>query len=142
MTQEIKHKDWCIGGNKGPCNCGAVMTTQDINRAFHEAAGKCWHAPALNFRGYCHKCGKTITKDKITGNIIRPDYRDDPRLVIEVMMERKDWIKFLQYITNHCLSGYAAINNFTRDLIMDRTGKLRDLALEWINKQKGKSDEK
>ena len=121
--------------------------TQEINRAFHEAAGKCWHKRDWDRVGEildtcvkslpCKKCGVEISM-----NYIDPNYADDPRLVIEVMMERKDWIKFLQYITNHCLSGYAAINNFTRDLIMDRTGKLRDLALEWINKQKGKSDEK
>ena len=104
-----------------------------INKEFHELLGRCWHEKDDVQYWKCKKCGGGMSL------VIYPNYADDPRLVIEVMMERKDWIKFLQYITNHCLSGYAAINNFTRDLITDRTGKLRDLALEWI-KQKGKSD--
>ena len=110
--------------------------TQEINKAFHEAAGKCWHAPALNFRGYCHKCGKTITKDKITGNIIRPNYADDPRLVIEVMRERGDFDEFID-IGIQSQKWFEADDWI--DLFMDRTGKLAKLATEWLNQQKGKS---
>ena len=113
--------------------------TRGINIAFHEAAGKCWHAPALNFRGYCHKCGKTITKDKITGNIIRPNYADDPRLVIEVMREREDWPEFFRHMLS--LPPYKAnLYDKTRLMLsyfMDRTGKLANLGTEWLN-QKGK----
>ncbi len=25
MGKKMKHKDWCIGGEKGPCNCGEKM---------------------------------------------------------------------------------------------------------------------
>ena len=116
------------------------MEAQEINRRLHEALGKCWHETerryvAGDIKSVCKKCnayGFPILQSN-------PNYCADPRLVIEAMIGRRDWIKFLKHITNHCMSGYASINNFTRDRIMDRTGKLAVLATEWINKQKGKS---
>jgi len=28
----VRHKDWCIGGEKGPCNCGVVNYTVGIDK--------------------------------------------------------------------------------------------------------------
>lgn len=106
--------------------------TQEINKAFHEAAGKCWHQGDSGLP-FCRKCGEWYPA--IT------DYSADPRLVIEVMREREDWDEFADTYFIPAITGDGKrMFYISEHLIMDRTGKLRDLALEWINKQKGKSD--
>lgn len=109
--------------------------TQEINRRLHEALGKCWHEPASNFRCYCHKCGKTIPRDGVTGNIIRPDYCTDPRLVIEAMMEKWIWDKFAGSL---CERNKRQVGNYniSLDLIMDKTGKIAKLAIDWLEGRK------
>ena len=76
--------------------------------------------------------------------ILTPTTPTTPRLVIEVMRERGDFGEFIASIFSIPRGYFPYLFTFCMDidLIMDRTGKLRDLALEWINKQKGKSDEK
>ena len=63
------------------------------------------------------------------------DFKSDARLVIEAMRKREDWPKFVYYIASSHLSTildytYAVIN-----LIMDRTGELAKLALEWLERR-------
>ena len=116
--------------------------TQEINKAFHEAAGK-----QPDYVGNCIRCGHYCSEKYIdcTPPIpIYPDYAADPRLVIEVMREQLPPDKladFLLYIIDRLFpsSSQAAVLYQFIDLIMDRTGKLAKLATEWINKQKGKS---
>ena len=113
----------------------------EINKAFHEAAGKCWHKRDWGRVGEildtrvkslpCKKCGVEISM-----NYIDPDYCDDPRLVIEVMRERKDFDEFID-IGIQSQKWFEADDWI--DLFMDRTGKLAKLATEWLNQQKGKS---
>ena len=103
--------------------------TQEINRKLHEALGRCWHEPAANKPWYCMKC-----KDYF--HHTNPDYCADPRLVIEAMMERKDWPLFLDYVGGDYyppadpLAGNISLIDC--NLILDKTGKLRDAAIEWL----------
>ena len=115
--------------------------TQEINKAFHEAAGK-----QPDYRGSCIRCGHYCSGKHVdcTPPIpIYPNYAADPRLVIEVMREREDWREFSKVIGFWSV-GLRPMRQrifFVRcDLIMDRTGKLRDLALEWLNQQTNKCD--
>lgn len=100
--------------------------TQESNKAFHEAAGR---KPEF------------IETGLTTADYVYPNYADDPRLVIEVMREREDWDEFADTYFIPAITGDGKrMFYISEHLIMNRTGKLRDLALEWINKQKGKSD--
>ena len=126
--------------------CDGGHMTQEINKAFHEAAGKCAHKWEVDkywkSRGatvfYC-KCGASYEQGVPKPTV--PDYADDPRLVIEVMREIGLYEKFASTI---CFSTSASVTPgeiywINIDLIMDRTGKLAVSATEWLNQQKGKS---
>jgi hypothetical protein len=84
------------------------MTTTEINRQLHEALGKYWfkHCPQEN-----------------------PDYCADPRLVIEAMRRRDEDKDFLVDIVEKN-NRYPPF--FIVDLIMDKTGRLANLAIEWL----------
>ena len=129
--------------------------TQESNKAFHEAAGKKWHEWAYRPRLTAYhgilsfkecSCGKDsygLSRESLDKHIEdnNPDYAADPRLVIEVMREREDWDEFADTYFIPAITGDGKrMFYISEHLIMNRTGKLRDLALEWINKQKGKSD--
>jgi hypothetical protein len=91
------------------------MNPNEINQALHEALGKYWfkHCPQEN-----------------------PDYCGDPRLVIEAMQERDDWFDFVQYICPiDNKPAWSAILDLL-DLIMDKSGKLAMLAIEWMKEAK------
>jgi hypothetical protein len=68
-----------------------------------------------------------------------PDYAADPRLVLEVMLSRKDGPLFMaRLMYGFEQPGVEAIdwdNNIDVDYILDTTGKLRDLAIEWMEKE-------
>ena len=121
--------------------------TQEINRAFHGAAGKCWHEPTFDENGFATRHSKRrMLKcshcDALMERTSGPDYCADPRLVIEVMRERGDWDRFRLVIGVGYRDGpyKNSITYISLDLIMDKTGKLARLATEWI-KQKGKNDD-
>jgi len=65
-----------------------------------------------------------------------PDFKSDARLVIEAMMEREDWPLFLDYVGGDYyppadpLAGNISLIDC--NLILDKTGKLRDAAIEWL----------
>jgi hypothetical protein len=72
-----------------------------------------------------------------------PDYCADPRLVIEAMREREDFIMFLKTTGSGgdmlILTGKTLpVDNVEHrefvylDLIMDKTGKLALLGIEWL----------
>ena len=111
--------------------------TQEINKAFHEAAGKCWHKDDW-VDGCAFVCVKCGTELEVGWN---PDYCADPRLVIKVMREREDWDEFADTYFIPAITGDGKrMFYISEHLITDKTGKLAKLATEWINKQKGKSD--
>jgi len=61
-----------------------------------------------------------------------PDYKADPREVLKVMIAREDYFVFY----SECLHDADII-----ELILDTTGKLRDAAIEWFEKQKEENNE-
>jgi hypothetical protein len=106
------------------------MTTQEINKRLYELLGNCWHEPdgEAKFAGnfICKKCRYVYWANTT------PDYCADPRLVIKAMMERKDWPDFLRWF-------FGKKNRDAEDLlysIMDTTGKLALLAIEYLEGRK------
>lgn len=98
------------------------------NRRFAELAGIRWHDEIGNKVLYKCSCGfqSVYTSDADKHFSSNPDFISDPRLVLEVMREREDWIDFMDFYI--CISGdYIPI-----DIILVCTGKLLDLAIEWL----------
>ena len=98
----------------------------NLNKRFAELVGICWHEDVSNtdFPLEC-SCGDPGCEHS------NPDYAADPRLVLEAMSVRDDWDEFLVE--------YGALGKHGRhfdmipvDLIRDRTGHFRDLAIEWL----------
>jgi len=93
----------------------------DANKRFAELAG----CDKPQHRSICPTCGKTADpKVRYLSN----DFTDT-REVLKVMMAREDWIDFRDF--NLCISG----DYIECVLILDHTGKLRDLAIEWMEKE-------
>ena len=82
------------------------------NQRFAELAGICWHKQVQS----------------------NPDF-NDAREVLRVMMKREDWSKFLSHVycdiykTSECSVESIIL------LVLDTTGKLRDLAIKWMEEQ-------
>jgi len=129
----------------------------NLNKELHEAFGHKWghDYTALEryknnsiFTAQCTKCGHTCDSDLIINNEhcpADPDYKADPRLVLGEMEKRGSYESFVAYLfdTNYppdnihmaLMSGTTLL--IILDLIMDDTGKLAQLALDWIRgKQK------
>ena len=83
------------------------------NQRFAELAGIRWHKQVQS----------------------NPDFTD-AREVLRVMMKREDWGKFLSHVycdiykTSECSVESIIL------LVLDTTGKLRDLAIKWMEEQK------
>ena len=116
----------------------------DKNKELHELLGLCWHEWVRNI-GHdaedlmCDKCWRYPSE---VGE--NPDYAADPRLVLREMMRCKDWSRFHMRIGSRERTvidpdGIAwVINSEIRiDLVLNTTGKLRDLAIEWLKNNKG-----
>jgi hypothetical protein len=111
------------------------------NEQFAKLAGVPWHGwvKSKGFAGECI-CGGVFNIHQSefndhTGHK-NADYAADPRLVLEAMMKRKDWPEFL--VENGSVSKHGRhLDCILIDYIMDKTGKLRDTAIEFINKTKG-----
>jgi hypothetical protein len=97
------------------------------NQRFAELAGICLHDEGVVFDGRyrCCKCADTVDCDYPS-----PDFTD-AREVLKVMMARKlDFWSFgesLGGLSNK--DGYVCIPAY---LVIDTTGKLRDLAIQWM----------
>jgi hypothetical protein len=110
--------------------------TQEINRRLHEALGRCWHErpkqgydiPNIHYDPSCPKCGANTEK------VMNPDYCSDPRLAIEAMQERDDWDAFM-YWQGFCESSIMPKYWIPIDLMMDTTGNLALLAIEWLERR-------
>lgn len=109
----------------------------DANKRFAELAGLCWHDFIESMQtdyGYCRHCRKH--RQEVESN---PDFTD-AREVIEVMENHPKGKLFFASLIYE--SNYEAIDDdgyIPRELVRDRTGKLRDLAIEWM--EKGKENE-
>lgn len=119
------------------------MDKNEINRAFHEAIGKCWHEfPKLNrsnglSSSKCIKCGTKKTDPRGSDN---PDYCSDPRLVLREMRGRGDWVFFMLHLNEHkVIDGGGFITDLIpASYILDETGKLAVEATEFLRKEKEK----
>jgi len=74
----------------------------------------------------------------------KADYAADPRLVLREMMKKEDYFRFAFSLYNNlewpAESEYQQIlmqRSILIDYILDTTGKLRDAAIEFIEKGKG-----
>ena len=109
----------------------------DKNRELHELLGLEWKQTIKE----CSICNSIISYKTTDPN---PDYAADPRLVLREMMRCKDWSRFHMRIGSRERTvidpdGIAwVINSEIRiDLVLNTTGKLRDLAIEWLKNNKG-----
>ena len=99
----------------------------DKNRELHELLGLCWHETKADTPWKCSKCGMGMSL------VVYPDYAADPRLVLREMRKRDDWIDF----QNWCFVGVTELDGnvcygVPIDLALDTTGKLRDMAIEYL----------
>ena len=96
------------------------------------ASWKCYHEFPITGMCACIKC-------TYQGADINPDFNADPVSCLEVMMEREDWPKFLDTIGGAKI--YSSLGKEVKreeyiivGYITDRTGRLADLAYEWIKR--------
>jgi len=111
----------------------------NLNRKIHEALGLKWghdyhvleaYDDSVVYTAQCLKCRDTRDSDLIVEEAAcpaDPDYTSDAGKVqlLREMGKRKDWEDFDRSITGHN-SALAYI------LILDTTGKLAQLALDWL----------
>ena len=117
----------------------------DNNRRLNELLGLCWHEK-IDFDDEC-SCGMQWMGPQYARGINKhlresnPDYAADPRLLLREMMKRDDWPRFLDSIggfhsafagEDGLPSSIKWIDSIPLDYILDTTGKLRDLAIEWL----------
>jgi len=127
-SDDEKMKEVSHGGMN---NKKEVMTEQQINKRFAELAGICWHPREsiirdLTDRLICRKCGQSIRLEQIDES--NPDFTD----AREVLKAIKDKDGFLTYLNrNYWLSQEEIIELFT-----NTTGKLRDLAIQWMEEKR------
>ncbi|MFH1448101.1 MAG: hypothetical protein ABIG39_04520 [Candidatus Micrarchaeota archaeon] len=115
------------------------------NKELHELLGLCWHeeVPSSKIFNYRCLCGYEVeTQIRLLGKHIRennPDYASDPRLVLREMMKREDFRLFMARLMYYGDTAGAIDwdEDITIDLILDTTGKLRDMAIEWLKNNKG-----
>jgi len=124
---------------------GESMNTTEINRRFSELAGICWHRGStsvytskrqLDFRCYFCDFQDTIREDEESCPYDpNPDYCAHPDLVLEVMQKKKYFGDFLDYIGGRGdnIEYCSCVPVF---LIMDKTGQLALLGIEWLEKNK------
>ena len=114
------------------------MNQPDLNKnkRFAELVGICWCEPEYYEEDFdrCPKCGVIYSAEREATE--HPDYAADPRLVLEVM-KRDDWKDFYKWASDHkrLLDYNSQGTVFVRlDVFRDLTGKLRDAAIEWMEK--------
>ena len=111
------------------------------NKELHELLGLEWHTvlylstpPAPHWECSCRRAffDYYLMTEHLKKN--SPDYAADPRLVLREMMKRDDFDRFISNINAFSLDeDNDLINNAVPvDLIMDTTGKLADIAIEWL----------
>ena len=112
----------------------------NLNRELYEALGYCWHEKHAEYNGeIACTCWATFRSEEeftLHCKSSNTDYVADPRLVIR---EMDKWDK-----AHHTHPDERFINNLgcmeyevvSVDLILDTSGKLAQLALDWIKEQK------
>ena len=114
------------------------MKHEEINRRFCELAGIRWHERRTDTPYSC-SCGEDFSgaahfywhKDSHPNR----DFCADPRLVLEVMRNRDDWLDFIQSVYDENRPLWSGLLDYT-DLVMDKTGQLALKAIKWMQKKK------
>ena len=104
------------------------ISDDEVNRRLHYLFGNDWAVCEHIFRQSirCQRCAVHYHESGI------PDYCADPTLVLREMRKREDWDEFRDSI-----GGWKSPYQFVRlDLILDNSGKLAWLALEWIERSR------
>jgi hypothetical protein len=108
-----------------------------INRRLHEALGWCWHEyDHWKGRRQVCRCGQWLWYFDAPVEWGNPNYCADPRLVIEVMREKEDFVRFIRFLSKGMIEP-AQSSFICIDLMMDKTGKLAELAIEWLAQKEG-----
>ncbi len=99
----------------------------DKNKELALKLGMCWHEypPKDTVKErFCIYCKKHVSEcDNTLIDFTTPD---GIVLLLRGMMKREDWDEF-------CLTSFGtALEWFIIDYILDTTGKLRDVALSWL----------
>ena len=106
-----------------------------VNRELVELLGMCCHESG-EYVDICHKCGHAFNHIQPT-----PDFVSDARLVLREMVKYcgDDEYKFAQFLYSLPVHGTYPhlLRSFILDLILDQTGKLAELAVEFL-KGRGK----
>lgn len=126
---------------------GRKEGSMDANRRFAELAGieviephwwcgKCQSEKSpfqVTYQEYCTVCGCPVVWRE--GN---PDFTD-AREVLRVMRNHVDYVPYLHFVYQRELRNYAHYPDdwaYLVELVIDTTGKLRDLAIEWMEGRK------
>ena len=122
----------------------------NLNRELHEALGYCWHEivfdplgkPEFPFCKHCKKEDVSWHWEYPNGHCKRvadnnPDYVADPWLVIREMEKRGELEAFSFYVWDRSdkLRYIASCLDIIRMVAIDTTGKLAQLALDWLRKE-------
>ena len=108
------------------------------NRELHELLGHCWHEDGADesIVHKCRSCGFATQYSQIFRNHCRtcnPDYAADPRLVLREMDRVEKLDEFILQLFDLSTESYIkTIQSISRLIALDTTGKLRDMAIEWL----------
>lgn len=118
------------------------MTNDQKNKEMCQLLGIPWHAPRPNPQGKIGEnrcmCGKMyITTKELRFHVSQredenPNFIIDPVSLLKELKKREDWEAFIYF--KH--DGYDPLKYCFEDYLLDQTGKLLDLALEWMRKEK------
>jgi len=127
------------------------------NREFHELLGYCWHEWTWSFDDLdtgvgswkCKKCGEIVGIQKVMESSL--DYAADPRLVLREMIRINKWYEFWAWDFDKdyppddfggvIMCGEQFLSRI-EDYILDTTGKLRDLADNWLKAMEFETENK
>ena len=101
----------------------------NLNKELTEAFGMRWHGHEA-----CPNCGYYCTGKTIycTPPIQNPDFISDSRLVLREMRKIPNYHLFLKKIYVDAATPEEILDRSIVQLILDKTGKLAQLALDWL----------
>ena len=114
---------------------------KDANRRFAELAGICCDEPRLIIEWPVYYGNELVYTSVDPQDGTEPEVRHyypnipdftDAREVLKVMREREDWLGFLNTVGLYHSGIYAVEVKY----LLDTTGKLRDMAIEWMEAER------
>jgi len=109
----------------------------NLNRKLHEAFGYCWHEKHAEYRGeIACTCWATFKSEEEFIQHCKssnPNYKAEPWLVIREMKKKGLRKRFLSSIGT--TTNLGALAKMSSLIAIDTTGKLAQLALDWLQKE-------